>query len=52
VTLDGRWAVLWLRERRRPSPEDETLRATAAAELLEEALERVGQGQIREAKVL
>ena len=52
VALDRRWAVLWLRERRRPSLEDETLRATAAAELLEEALERIGQGQIRAANVL
>ena len=27
VALDGGWAVLWLRERRRPSLEDEALRA-------------------------
>ena len=52
VTLDGGWAVLWLRERRRPSLEDEALRAAAAAELLEEALDRAGQGQIRDADVL
>ena len=52
VAHEGQWAVLWLRERRRPSLDDEALRATAAAELLDEALERVGQGQIRQAEAL
>lgn len=40
--------VLWLRERRPPSPDDPELRSDAAAELLEEALERVSAGHVRE----
>lgn len=52
VDLDGRWVVLWLRERRRPSVDDEPVRETAAAELLDEALDRAGQGMIRKAEVL
>ena len=49
VARDEQWAVLWLRERRRPSLEDEAVRTAAAAELLDEAIARVGQGLIREA---
>ena len=52
VAGDGKWSVLWLRERRRPSLEDEAARETAAAELLDEALDRVGLGRIRESDVL
>jgi hypothetical protein len=52
VDLGGKWAVLWLRERRRPSVDDETTREAAASELLEEALDRAGQGMIRKAEVL
>jgi hypothetical protein len=52
VAGDGQWSVLWLRERRRPSLEDEAARETAAAELLDEALDRVGLGRIRESDVL
>ena len=52
VALDNRWAVLWLRERRRPSLEDDAVRATAAAELLDEAIARVSQGLIRESSAL
>ena len=49
VALDDQWAVLWLRERRRPSLEDDAVRTAAAAELLDEAIARVGQGLIWEA---
>ena len=52
VALDGRWAVLWLRERHRPSLEDETTRAAASAELLEEALLRATKGLVREVGLL
>jgi len=52
VALDGRWAVVWLRERCRPSMADESTRAAAAAELLNEALEKARVGLIREAAVL
>ncbi len=52
VPLEGRWAVLWLRERRRPSLDDTATLEAAASELLEEALERVEQGLIRQAKTL
>ena len=52
VARDEQWAVLWLRERRRPSLEDEAVRTAAAAELLDEAIARVGQGLIREAGAL
>jgi len=52
VALEGQWAVLWLRERRRPSLEDEATREAASTELLEEALERAAQGLVREADVL
>ncbi len=52
VALDGRWAVVWLRERRRPSLEDDATRAAAAAELHEEAHENARVGHIREAAVL
>ncbi len=52
VALEGRWAVVWLRERCRPSMADEATRAAAAAELLKEALEKARVGLIREAAVL
>jgi hypothetical protein len=52
VAFNGRWAVLWLRERRRPSLEDETTRAAASAELLEEALLRARKGLVREVGLL
>jgi len=52
VARDDGWAVLWLRERRRPSIEDAATRAAASAEILEEALERAGTGRIRRADVL
>lgn len=52
VALDGEWAVLWLRERRRPSLEDEATRAAASAELLDEALERAKRGLVREVGTL
>ena len=44
--------MLWLRERRRPSLDDTATLEAAASELLEEALERVEQGLIRQAKTL
>ncbi len=52
VARDGRWAVLWLRERRRPSLEDDATRAAASAELLEEALLRATKGLVREVGLL
>ncbi|MGD0441151.1 MAG: hypothetical protein ABSB52_11065 [Acidimicrobiales bacterium] len=52
VLLEGKWAVLWLRERHRPSLDDEATRAAASAELLDEALERAKQGLVREVSPL
>jgi len=52
VALARQWAVIWLRERRRPSPEDDATRAAAAAELLEEALLRATKGLVREVGLL
>jgi len=52
VSHDEQWAVLWLRERRRPSLEDEAVRRAASAELLEEALDRVSQGLVRRLSTL
>ncbi|MGO9965370.1 MAG: hypothetical protein ACLPUG_18360 [Acidimicrobiales bacterium] len=52
VALDERWAVLWLRERRRPSIQDDATRAAASAELLEETLLRATKGLVREVGLL
>jgi hypothetical protein len=52
VALGEQWAVLWLRERRRPSLEDGATRAAASAELLDEALERAKLGLVREVGAL
>jgi hypothetical protein len=52
VALGDGWAVLWLRERLRPSPEDDSIRSAAADELLSDALDKAGLGLIRESSVL
>lgn len=47
LQLDGEWGVLWLRRRRPPSADEADTRATAAAELLSEALAGATRGLVR-----
>jgi hypothetical protein len=48
VEREGRFSVLWLRDRSRPDGADPEVTERAVAELLSEALERAGTGVVRE----